>query len=230
MASNSAVPVLHAESLSRHFGPGAVLDRVSLCLLEGTLTLLTGRNGSGKTTLVNCLAGFDRSYSGRVYFGGESIDSAGPSKRARLGIVRTFQYPHLFDEFTVRDHLSLGRLASVPALSSYFQQQWQQTEIQSTPKGVEDLYARRGDELSFGEMKLVNTARAIATKPRVLLLDEPLASLDGERRAIVVNAILRIRDAGCSVLAVEHDLQDLLPIADAAFELTDGKMNDLRSK
>jgi ABC-type Mn2+/Zn2+ transport system ATPase subunit len=115
-------------------------------------------------------------------------------------------------------------------LSSYFQQQWQQTEIQSTPKGVEDLYARRGDELSFGEMKLVNTARAIATKPRVLLLDEPLASLDGERRAIVVNAILRIRDAGCSVLAVEHDLQDLLPIADAAFELTDGKMNDLRSK
>jgi ABC-type branched-subunit amino acid transport system ATPase component len=229
MGSDGAVPLLQAIDLSRHYGSGPILNRVSIGLRSGTVTLLTGRNGSGKTTLVNCLAGFDRSYSGEVFLGERRVDPVGPSERARLGIVRTFQYPHLFDDFSVRDHLTLSLLASSPAFRSYFRQRWRsaQAERRTTVAGVADLYTKRGAELSFGEMKLVNTARAIATGARILLLDEPLASLHGEKRVAMVDTIRSLRDAGCAMLVIEHVWSDLLPMADAAYELENGNLQEL---
>lgn len=218
-------PILRAEGVKRLYGASHVLDDVSLTLSAGTLTLLTGRNGSGKSTFVNCLTGFDRDYEGDVFLFGKSVRGKSADERARSGIVRTFQYPHLFSSLTVRDHLNLGSNAGSPALSTYFQWRWRRE-----PGGdiladaLSDLLDHRGDELSFGEMKLVNTARAFMTGAKVLLLDEPLASLHGIKREEMLRAICHKREVGCAVMVIEHDIPELFALADSAYELREGHL------
>ncbi len=220
------VPMLAAMNISRRFGSAAVLDDVSLTLAAGTLTVLTGRNGSGKTTLVNCLTGFDLAYEGKVQFRGKPLGRMPADGRARLGLVRTFQYPHVFADLDVRDHIRLGRLAGLAAIGSYFAR-WDNGVPAEIIEELElhALLDRRGFALSFGEMKVVNTARVLATGAPAILLDEPLASLHGHRRELVVRAIERRRSAGCAVLVIEHEAPELMASAEKLFELEGGTLN-----
>ena len=224
---HSQFPInLRAKRIRRSFGSGAILADVTLDLGSGTLTLLTGRNGSGKTTLVNCLTGFDQDYEGEVYLENKSLRQKGPDERARLGIVRTFQYPHLFRTLTVREHLALGGAAAHSALFSYFRLRWRDVRNHDllVALELEKLSDRRGNQLSFGEMKLVNTARAFMTGARVFLLDEPLASLHGRKREIMLEAIIEKRRMGCAILVIEHEIPELLKLADVAYELREGQL------
>jgi branched-chain amino acid transport system ATP-binding protein len=231
MSVGSAEPILRAEGIRRSFGHGAVLDGVSLALRPRTLTLLTGRNGSGKSTFLNCLTGFDRTYAGDVFLGGLSLRHASADTRARMGMVRTFQYPHLFASLPVRHHLALSQGARANALASYLNFSW---KSQTTTGDVRDLelgrlLERRGSELSFGEMKVVNVARAFATGAQVFLLDEPLASLHGRRRETMLRAILNRRDSGCALLVIEHETAELTKCADVALDLSEGRLHERRA-
>ena len=227
----SDAPLLIAEGVRRSFGHAAVLDGVSLSLAASTLTLLTGKNGSGKTTLVNCLTGFDSAYEGRVVFRGRPIENLSSDARARLGVVRTFQQPHLFTELRVADHLGLGRLARSAVLRSLFRPWDTDVPMEIVEElDLRPLMSRRGYALSFGEMKVLSTARALSTDARVLLLDEPLASLHGRRRQVVLEAIGRRRERGCAVLAIEHETQGLDQLADACYELLEGKLVERRRR
>ena len=222
-------PLLSAHSIHKDFGSGAILANVSLHLYRGSITLLTGRNGSGKTTLVNCLTGFDLRYRGEVYLNGAPLRRRPAEHRARLGIVRTFQYPHLFAELTVGQHLALGALASTYTMSSYLKS-IDARLAQSTSAvrlGMESLLNKRGRQLSFGEMKLVNTARLIETGGSVIILDEPLASIHGARRQAVLHEIVELRKSGCALLVIEHLLPELQAIADTVCEIEDGVLTTL---
>jgi ABC-type branched-subunit amino acid transport system ATPase component len=219
-------PILRAEDIRRLYGASYVLNGVSLSLFAGSLTLLTGRNGSGKSTLINCLTGFDRAHEGEVLLFDKSVKRKGADERARLGVVRTFQYPHLFSSLTVHDNLSLGRKAHCSAFYSYFKWRWRDNTLDGDVlmNSLSEFYNRQGAKLSFGEMKLVNTARAFMTGAKVLLLDEPLASLHGRKRQEMLEAICQKRRDGCALLVIEHDMPDLINLADAVYELREGRI------
>ena len=219
-------PSLRAEAISRRFGAANVLKDVSFSLCAGTITILTGPNGSGKSTLINCLSGFDRHYQGQVSLFGTAVNHYSADHRARLGLVRTFQYPHLFSSLTVEDHLVLGRRAGAAAVGCYFEFGWRNgmSDESLLATALVDVHGHRGNELSFGEMKLVNTARAFMSGAKVLLLDEPLASLHGSKRDQMLESICKKRDEGCAVLVIEHDFQELSPVANAIYELRDGHL------
>ncbi len=220
-------PLLQVKQLSRRYGQVPVLDRVSLSLMPGSLTLLWGKNGSGKTTLINCISGFDLSYSGDVFLGQANLNSRAADERARRGIARTFQQPHLFDDLTVAEHLSLGAIARTWIAKAYLAR-WRA----STPPNLiaeldlEPLLKRRGNQLSLGEMKVVNTARVLSTGARVFLLDEPLASLHGARRQRVLDTIIARRSLGCAVLVIEHERREWRELADARFELRNARLRE----
>jgi ABC-type branched-subunit amino acid transport system ATPase component len=220
-----SLPMLSVDHLSRRYGGVQVLSGVSLSLAEGAIAVITGRNGSGKTTLVNCLSGFDLSYKGVVKAFGINIRHMTADERARLGVVRTFQYPHLFPEFSVADHLELGRAAKTTAIQTYAQT-WRESTQSALLVELElaELAPRRSNQLSFGEMKLLNLARALATGARVLLLDEPLASLHDHLRKLAVRAIARRAQAGCALLVIEHDLRLLADIMTAGYTLESGSL------
>jgi len=215
---------LAANAIRRCFGGSAVLDNVCLSLYPGEITLLTGRNGSGKTTLLNCLSGFDLSFSGQVVVRGREVGRLRPSARARLGIVRTFQYPHLFSDLTVEEHLRLAALAALPAIRACCARWTARDHVGVDEFELGPLLSRRARSLSFGEMKVVNTARAMAANPSVLLLDEPLASLHGRRRYLVVEAIRRRARSRTAVLVVEHETEELRSFVDRHYELYDGRL------
>lgn len=217
--------LLAADGITRRFGTVPVLDAVSFTMARGSLTLLTGANGSGKTTLVNCLTGFDPSHQGQVTFRERPLRRLGPDARARLGVVRSFQYPHLFGEFSVTDHLALASVNGLALWRVYFAR-WADRPMADVVDELQlqPLLDRRGHALSLGEMKVVNLARALSTNATVLFLDEPLASLHGRRRQLVVEAIVRRRDRGCALLVIEHETHELDRIADARYELCDGHL------
>lgn len=217
---------LKIRDVSRRFGSVPLLHSVSLDLCPGTVTVLMGRNGSGKTTLINCITGFDQKYEGEIFLGSELLNGAAANERAQRGIVRTFQYPHLFANMTVAQHIALARHASMHTVYSYIYFGWQtqvERQVLASLK-ISELSAKAVPHLSFGEMKLVNIARAIAMGASIFLFDEPLASLHGERREAVLTTISGLRDSGSAILVVEHDVAGLLDMADSAYELVDGML------
>jgi branched-chain amino acid transport system ATP-binding protein len=222
--SSRPQPALNCQFVAKGFAGAAILDRVSLDLYPGTITVLSGRNGSGKTTLINCLSGFDADYDGDVLLRGDSLRGKDFSARARLGVVRTFQHPNLFADFTVREQLLLAPRTGERALPSYFLYRWEAREMPLEAQRAVALLDRGGLELSYGEMKFVNTLRAFATGASVLLLDEPLASLHGAKAQLVLEAIVAAKNRGCSLLVIEHVLQELEAVADAVLELVDGRI------
>lgn len=216
--------LLEVKGLGRKYGTGYILREVSFALRPGTVSLLTGRNGSGKTTLLNCLSGFDRRYKGVVSLKGGRIDHLGPDARARRGLVRTFQEPQLFGDMSVGRQVALGALASYSACRSYLKWGW----ADNLGVIVHGEFAdRKGTKLSFGEMKLVNIERALATGASVLLLDEPLASLHAGRLGEVVASIEKARSSGRAVLIIEHQVEGVLHLVDHRYELREGELVEI---
>jgi branched-chain amino acid transport system ATP-binding protein len=216
-------PALEAIAINKTYGGSPLLKDISMSLEYGRLALLGGVNGSGKTTLVNCLTGFDSLYSGGVNLDGEPVSDLPPDHRARLGLVRTFQTPHLFASLSVREHLALGGQARSAIVRGCFAR-WR---FDGSDDVIEELdlaplLERRGDSLSYGEMKVVNLARALSCDARILLLDEPLASLHGGRRELVVSAVRRRVHAGCALLVIEHDAADFHALGCTMYSLANG--------
>ena len=222
--------LLEVDRLRVSFGGVVAVDDVSFSVEEGTLVGFIGPNGAGKTTSIEALTGYLPQATGRVVFDGHDISGLAPHRRARLGLVRTFQSVELFDDLSVRDNL---RAAANPrtwwqSLGELVAPRWHADEsgIDAVLDllGLADVANEFPTELSQGQRKLAGVARSLACRPRLLLLDEPAAGLDSAE-SIELGARLRtIVDSGVSVLLVDHDMGLVLGSCDEVVVLDFGRV------
>jgi branched-chain amino acid transport system ATP-binding protein len=209
------VPLLRTTSLTVSFGGVRAVDAVTLSVEAGTLVGLIGPNGAGKTSLIDALSGY-AAYEGSVALGDVTLDGLRPHERARLGLLRSFQTVELFDDLDVRGNLlvAAGRVTIWGALRDLVAPR----RVPSAGPldhavelaGIGHLLDRGTDELSEGERKLVGLCRALAARPRVLLLDEPAAGLNTAESRNLGERLRAIVEAGTTVLLVDHDMDLVL--------------------
>lgn len=234
---DSTRPILEVRNLSLRFGGILALSDVSFGVLPGSITTLIGPNGAGKTSLFNCISGFYKPYSGDVRFDGASITSLRPPARAHLGLARTFQNIALFRGMSVLENIKLGRHSHMKTSLIDGLLYWglAQKEEEALTREVDEMIidvlelgAIRDEpvaNLAYGLRKRVELARALAMKPAVLLLDEPVAGMNREETEEIANLILKIRrEWQVSVLMVEHDMGMVMNISDHVVVLNFGKI------
>jgi branched-chain amino acid transport system ATP-binding protein len=191
---------LVVEDVSVRFGGHLALDRVSLRAAAGQVTGLIGPNGAGKTTLFNVVTGLVGPESGRVLVDGRDVTRLAPYRRARRGLARTFQRLELFGLLTVRENVELA--VSVRG----DRRPGRDTNAALKVAGLADVAESRADELPTGTARRVELARALATGPRVLLLDEPASGQDEAETAAFREVLLTVAGEGVAVVLVEHDV------------------------
>jgi ABC-type branched-subunit amino acid transport system ATPase component len=198
--------LLEVRNVSIRFGGVQALDDVTFDVAEGSVTGLIGPNGAGKTTLFNVVTGLQPPNAGRVVLDGQDITNTRPHRRARLGMARTFQRLETFGTLSVRDNVLVAaemrrgwsRDAASPRLVS--------AEILAQV-GLDDVADERVDTLPTGTARLVEVARALAARPRLLLLDEPSAGLNESETADLGRLLVELAETGLGVLLVEHDMR-----------------------
>ncbi len=231
-----APAVLEVRDINVHFGGVRAVDGVSLTLRPGHIYGIIGPNGSGKSTLIGAITRLTRLTSGELYFDGEPYHHASPSVLARKRVARTFQTVRLLPDLTVRDNIQLGADARTdtghvegerrPGLLTRLLGREVSPAVadaiaRTNLAGVEDYYP---SELSYGTQRRVEIARAIATDPRLLLLDEPTAGMNQSERA-EISALLRdLRSDGLCQLLVEHDVQMMIDTCDHVFAMNSGAL------
>ena len=192
--------LLQVSGVTVRFGGHKALDEVNLVAEPGAITGLIGPNGAGKTTLFNVITGLQAPQRGEVYVDGRPVTGLAPYRRARLGLARTFQRLELFSLLTVRENVELAASGwrwraggAVDSLLSFV--------------GLADVAGVRADELPTGKARLVELARALATGPRVLLLDEPASGQDAHETEAFRGVLAEVARRGVAVVLVEHDVQ-----------------------
>jgi sulfate-transporting ATPase len=212
------------------YGPSVAVDDVSLSVVPGRITGLIGPNGAGKTSLIDAVTGFARAAGGTLHLDGTDITGWSATKRARAGLGRSFQSLELFEDSTVLDNL---RVASDPRdRTSYLRDLvWPVNpplpgEVISAIRefGLAGDLDRKVEDLSFGKRRLLAIARAVATQPSVVLLDEPAAGLGDAETAELAQLIRRLADDwGMAVLLVEHDMNFVMSVCDDIVVLDFGR-------
>lgn len=221
-------PLLTAEQITVRFGGLTALDQVDLEVPEGRITGLIGPNGAGKTTLFNVITGLQAPTSGQVRLAGQTIDRWPPPRRARAGMARTFQRLELFSGLSVRDNLMSAWEASVPG--GVFGRR--AAEGRHTVEGIlrrlelAGLADRRAGDLPTGLGRMVELGRALCTRPRLLLLDEPSSGLDASETEAFRDVLEHVAGAGGgapAVLLVEHDMRLVMEVCHRITVLEFGK-------
>lgn len=229
--------LLQVMGLSLSFGGVKALQDVSFGVREGSITTVIGPNGAGKTSLFNCISGFYKPQRGQVIFGGQDISRVRPPRRAAMGLARTFQNIALFRGMTVLDNIKLGAHAHTRTnfLSALVYLGTAQREEAELRREVEERiidfleidHVRKAPvaNLSYGLRKRVELARALAVRPKVLMLDEPVAGMNREEKEDMARFILDIKeDWGATVLMVEHDMSMVMDISDHVVVLNFGEV------
>ncbi|WP_114376984.1 branched-chain amino acid ABC transporter ATP-binding protein/permease [Elioraea thermophila] len=222
-------PVLVVRGAVKRFGGLYAVDRVDLEVANTSLHALIGPNGAGKTTLFNIVSGLHAPDSGRVLLDGEEVQGLPPEQLARKGIGRSFQITNLFPSLSVAENVRLA----VQARSAYAYDPWRpadaiaeiiaETEQVLETAGLAGIEDAEAGSLSYGGQRLLDLALALATRPRVLLLDEPLAGLAAAERERV-SALIRAIAADLPVLLVEHDIDRVFRLADRVTVMNEGRV------
>jgi branched-chain amino acid transport system ATP-binding protein len=194
-----SAPVLAVDGVTVRFGGHVALDDVHLHAAPGAVTGLIGPNGAGKTTLFNVITGLQGTQRGRVRLDGDDVTGLAPYRRARRGLARTFQRLELFGLLTVRENVELA--ASVRGRRS-----GRSADEALALVGLTDLGEVRADELPTGKARLVELARALATGPKVLLLDEPASGQDDGETEAFREVLMTVAGEGIAIVLVEHDI------------------------
>jgi branched-chain amino acid transport system ATP-binding protein len=222
--------LLDVANLRVTYGAVVAVNDVSLTVDEGEIVGLIGPNGAGKSSIIDALTGAMKNRGGHVEFEGRSLDGLAPHSVARRGLVRTFQSVELFDDLTVEENLLVAsqRMGVLAALRDLL------LPIRSHPRddvdwalelcGLADVAGRYPSELSHGRRKLVGVARALAQKPRLVLMDEPAAGLDTEESEELGRHLKALPAAGVTVLLVDHDMSLVLGICDHVVVLDFGRV------
>ncbi len=209
-------------------------DEVTLEVRAGEVVGLIGPNGAGKTTLFDCLTGFAPLTSGRVELDGDDITETPPARRAELGMARTFQQAKLFNHLTVAENILLGRhrhyraraWQSAIGLGGAAEREAEAAARQvATECGLGDVLDAPVGDLPYGTQRMVEVARALATEPTILLLDEPGAGMDSNESAYFGQLMRRIHDERqLSMLIIEHDIALVAAVSDRVYVLDFGRL------
>jgi len=230
----TTVPRLVVENATKRFGGLVAVDDVSFALDNGTLTALIGPNGAGKTTLFNAICGVGRVDAGRIAVGGADVTSWQPHRIAALGVGRSFQNARLFADMTVLENVVLGayvtenatfvddllRLRRSRTSGREAVERARATLADLRLEHLSDVAAR---DLAFGDRRRVELARALASAPGLLLVDEPAAGLNASERARLRDDLRRLRERGVTLLLIEHDMRLVMDISDRVMVLRFGK-------
>ncbi|KAF0104101.1 MAG: branched-chain amino acid ABC transporter ATP-binding protein [Rhodospirillaceae bacterium] len=212
--------MLEVREISKSFGGLTAVDSASLDVAPGEIVGLIGPNGAGKTTLFATIAGFHRPDAGTVSFEGKPITGLAPHRICAAGVVRTFQITQPFAGISVRENIMVGaylhtadrRLAA------------REAEAVAGLVGMKDQLDQRGADLTVAGRKRLELARALATGPRLLLLDEVMAGLNPTEIVEIVGVIRNIRAAGVTILLIEHVMQAVTSLAERVYVLNQGRM------
>ena len=222
--------LLEVRGLTVSYGGIRANDSIDLDCGEGRVVGLIGPNGAGKTTFIDAITGFARISDGTVVFDGTDLSRSAPSARARLGLTRTFQSLELFEDLTVGDNLlaSAERSHWWSILADVVRPRRRDAEVADRVAWALDTVGLGAvvdvmpDQLSHGQRKLVSIARALAARPKLLLLDEPAAGLDpAESRALGV-LMRTVIDEGISLFVIDHDMSLMLSVCDDLYVLDFG--------
>ncbi|MGP1254581.1 MAG: ABC transporter ATP-binding protein [Kiloniellales bacterium] len=234
---SSGTPALSVERITLTFGGLRALNEVSFDVVEGSVTSVIGPNGAGKTSLFNAVSGFYRPSGGSVRLFGETIDRVPAPERARLGLARTFQNIALFRGMTVLDNIKLGRHAHMStglldALWYFGRARREELELRAEIERriidfleIDHIRNAPVAALPYGLQKRVELARALAMRPRVLMLDEPVAGMNREETEDMARFILDVKEEwGVTILMVEHDMGMVMDISDHVVVLNFGEV------
>ncbi|HLZ94424.1 MAG TPA: ABC transporter ATP-binding protein [Candidatus Dormibacteraeota bacterium] len=226
--------ILTVTGLTKRFGGLVAVDNVSFDVNVGEVFALIGPNGAGKTTLFNCVTGFFAPSLGTVIFDGNDITGRKPHQTVKAGIARTFQNIRLFDYMTVLDNVRLGfhsRMRS-QVWDSLFKTPFERhEEAEITERAMEllrfvGLERRRDDQarnLAYGQQRRLEIARAMATQPKLLLLDEPAAGFTPQEKVDLMNLVHQILSKDITVFLIEHDMRVVMGISQKIVVLDHGE-------
>jgi branched-chain amino acid transport system ATP-binding protein len=226
--------LLRAKQLTKRFGGVTAVDAVDLEVAPGEIVSVIGPNGAGKTTFFNLLTGLTGSDAGTLEFSGESIADLPPHRRTLRGLARTFQNIRLFGGMTALENVMVGRHCRTrselwPALLRTPAFYREEKEIRRTALdrlafvGLADRAGQTAAYLPYGEQRRLEIARALATEPRLLLLDEPNAGMNPRESEELMALIRRIRKEGVTVLLIEHSMRVVMGLSDRVAVLDYGK-------
>jgi len=210
--------LLELADVTMKFGELVANDRVSFTVESGSIVGLIGPNGAGKTTLFNCISGLYKPFSGRISFDGADITGQPPYRIARRGAVRTFQVVRPLKEMTVFDNVLVGAFLKCRDNRTAFDRAAECIRLCD----LEPLKDKQAGDLPIGGKKRLEMARALATGPKLLMLDEVMAGLTSTEVKSAVDVILRLKESGITMMIVEHVMEAIMPIADKVVVLESG--------
>jgi branched-chain amino acid transport system ATP-binding protein len=225
---------MQIKNLTMRFSGITAIEELSFEVDEHSITSLIGPNGAGKTSAFNCMTGCYKPTSGSIFFDGKSLKGVKPYKITQYGIIRTFQNVRLFKNLTVLENVmsgahSISKQSVTGALLRHPAQRREEREILESASffldyvGIPDLSGETAKNLSYGDQRRVELARALTAKPRLLLLDEPAAGLNREEKSRLMELIRRFReDFGITVFLIEHDMELVMKISEKVIVLNFG--------
>lgn len=232
---NGATPALAVDSVSKSFGAVQAVQEVSFAVEPGSLTCLIGPNGAGKSTLLHCVSGFLRTDRGRIQLEGRNIVRWGAHRRARAGLATVFQAMRAPQDLDVWSGVMIGCHAwsRTGLLEGILRPPWQLREERRIREeawraleevGLADRALDPADSLPLGQLRLLAVARALAQRPRVLLLDEPAAGLRAGEKARLTRVFRDLKKRGLTQILVEHDMQFVGQVAERVIVLDRGRV------
>ena len=224
-----AEALLQIDGLTKRFGGVVASDTISLEVPAGELHAIIGPNGAGKTTLIGQLAGEITSDAGRIHFDGRDVTALPTYRRSQLGLARSFQITSLFLDFTALDNVALAVQAHAGHSFHFWRSARGEAELRDPARAALARVglAGRGDvlvsNLSHGEHRQLEIAMALATSPRMLLLDEPMAGMGPDESARMVKTLRELK-RGLTILLIEHDMEAVFALADRITVLVYGRI------
>jgi branched-chain amino acid transport system ATP-binding protein len=226
--------LLSLRAVTRRFGGLLAVDAIDLDVAEGGVTAVIGPNGAGKTTLVNLISGFQAPNAGRIVFAGKDITAHRPEAIAAAGLVRTFQLVQLFQNLSVLENIQVGCHLHTAggfwsALLRTGRTRRAERDVEARARelldfvGLRDAAAMEAGALAYGHQRLLEIARSLAARPRLLLHDEPAAGLSGDETRRLSAIIRATAQRGATVLLIEHDMKLVMNTADTVAVLDFGR-------
>ena len=231
---NMSSTILGVEHLTRRFGGLVAVNDISFDVKKGEVLSIVGPNGAGKTTLFNLITGIDRADAGSVTFDGQNVTGFAPQRLATMGIGRTFQNIRLFKNLNALENVMIGRVARTrsglfDALTCSALDRRERTEMIEQAEALLDWVGvganrfRMPSELPYGDQRRVEIARALALEPKLLILDEPTAGMVAREAQEVIKLIGRLRDAGVTLMLIEHNMNVVMSTSDRVVVISFGQ-------